>query len=78
MVINIPKYDFKCPKCGNKEYYLGINEERPTNCEDCGSEITRDYSAMNFPTMGAIWNTDCCHKVFRQVETTHIKKPSGY
>lgn len=43
----MPFYDFDCKGCGKKfQYKLGMNEERPTECKECGGELTRDFSGI--------------------------------
>jgi len=43
----MPIYTFRCRKHGEINITLGMEEERPTQCPECGEPITRVFHAQN-------------------------------
>lgn len=45
------QYTFKCPKCGEFNLELGLNDKQPTRCKKCNSKIKRIFKVnvnLNF------------------------------
>ena len=51
----MPKYEYKCPKCGEFEIEHSIKEEARTECPECGETIQRLISICSFELKGSGW-----------------------
>jgi putative FmdB family regulatory protein len=53
-VPKMPTYVYKCPKCGNFDYYQNMNDSPLQNCPTCGSTVKKMISAGS----GIIYKTN--------------------
>lgn len=50
----MPRYDYRCEKCGTFEFWQSIKEEPLAVCPTCGSKVERLFSAnVGFVLKGA-------------------------
>jgi putative FmdB family regulatory protein len=43
----MPSYTYNCVGCNKPfTYTLGMNDDKPTVCEECGGTLNRDYSGI--------------------------------
>jgi putative FmdB family regulatory protein len=76
--LDLPLYEYQCPKCGRFELIRKFSDETVTKCPTCGSEVQKLLSAPAIQFKGTGWYiTDYARKDGKSGTGDSSKGPSG-
>jgi putative FmdB family regulatory protein len=76
--LQLPLYEYQCPKCGRFELIRKFSDETVTKCPTCGSDVQKLLSAPAIQFKGTGWYiTDYARKDGKSGTGDSSKGPSG-